>query len=91
MIGQPAAQRGANQIGDTIDRAKQTLPLGALGGREDVTNAGGHQRDAHARAHALKRAERNELRHRGGGARQHRAKQEDSSADQQEPLAPKLV
>ena len=71
MIGEPAAQKRTNEIREAIDHAKDALPLGALGRREDVTDHSEDQRDTDPRAQSLQRAEGNQLIHvlRGTGQR----------------------
>ena len=87
MVGDPAAQDGAEDRGDTDDRHQPSLPPGALLRREEVGEGGHRYRHDAARADALEGAEQNELVHGLGHAAQGRSQGEDRQAAQEDRLA----
>src|SRR5262249_33484124 len=85
------AEERTNDARNGVGAGDDTLPLGALGGWEEIGDDGHRQGNADASAEALYGAEHDEFRHRLRRTREQRTNQEDDAAAEQEPLASELV
>ena len=71
IIGQPAAQGGAENGGRAENGGEQALILAALDGRENIADDGEHQSEHDARAETLQSAKDDQLAHAVDGQKIH--------------------
>ena len=84
VVGDQAAEPGAEQRAEAEDGAEEALVLAALGWSEDVADDGQRDREERAGTQALQPAEGDQLPHLLREPRQHRPDQEDQDADDED-------
>jgi hypothetical protein len=87
-VDEEAAEQRPGDAGDREDAADHAHVAGALARWDEVGDDGHRGDDQAARPESLDGAEQDELEHRGGGARERRAGQEQHDRAHQDALAP---
>ncbi len=94
IVGDPAAEDGADDGGDAEDRSEEALVAAALGGGEEIADDGEAEADDGAAADALEAAEEDELVHAveregnvAGRAAEAGGEDEDDGSGEIEPFA----